>query len=366
MLGKLKLFGKDKTEIPKTQLSKRTSSSSGFSSARSERSDSSISLNNDSNIPSSQTTSTSSTKSSKKSEASKPAKATSKVPATAKTATNTKKDKNQMSRSTSGESHNGISVESPPTKMHKIPQAKLQVQVGRKPETTAAKTGSMSSTKLQSPSVGTGIPKPMAAIKGTTKQAAPDESLDAIKVDKASEPRTQIVAPITMSPHHNQLLQQTSAEAKPSEASVIYRPDSHADVYQVQSQTIPLSGRKLDTFNDPSLINGHKFATLTPKVNGTIFEEDKDVSAIVPMRSLMRSGYNSCTTSPLRTARMGSNGYYDDGSQGYCSDGDALRKSTPTIRYSDIENGYLSEGPHFLSILRNNRPQMPSTIAEER
>jgi hypothetical protein len=372
MLGKLKLFGKDKTEIPKTQLSKRTSSSSGFSSARSERSDSSISLNNDSNIPSSQTTSTSSTKSSKKCEASKPAKTTSKVPA-AKAATNTKKDKSQMSRSTSGESHNGISVavdSPPPTKMHKIPQAKLQVQVGRKPETATTKTGSVPSTKLQSPSVGTGIPKPMAAIKGTTKQAAPDESLDAIKVDS----RTQIVAPITMSPHHNQLLHQTSetihSHANPSEASVIYRPatggENHVDIYQMQSQTNPISGRKLETFNDPSLINGHKFASLAPKVNGTIFEEDKDVSAIVPMRSLMRSGYNSCTTSPLRTARMGSNGYYEDGSLGYCSDGDALRKSAPTIRYSDIENGYLSEGPHFLSILRNNRPQMPSTIAEER
>lgn len=48
MLDKLKLFNKDK-DRSKTHLSKRTSSSSGFSSARS---DSSLSLNNDSNIPS--------------------------------------------------------------------------------------------------------------------------------------------------------------------------------------------------------------------------------------------------------------------------------------------------------------------------
>lgn len=48
MLDKLKLFNKEKSDrSSKTQISKRTSSSSGFSSARSERSDSSVSLNND-------------------------------------------------------------------------------------------------------------------------------------------------------------------------------------------------------------------------------------------------------------------------------------------------------------------------------
>jgi hypothetical protein len=380
MLGKLKLFGKDKTEIPKTQLSKRTSSSSGFSSARSERSDSSISLNNDSNLPSSQTTSTSSTKSSsKKSDTAKTTTTTktSKVPAPTKIATKgDKKDKRQLN----GE-NNGITDSMPPTKMHKIPQAKLQV--GRKPEST--KTGSTPQPKsIQSPSVSAAIPKPMAAIKGTAKQTPSengDADVDVIKVDKSNaittngnEPtlqRTQIVAGM------NQLLNQTNNNmtdsvnsnnhSNSSETSVIFRPstDAHADIYQSN----PIPNRKLENFNDPLLINGNKFATM--KVNGmgqasiatTIFEDDKEMSALVPMRSLMRTGYSSCTTSPLRTNRIG-NGFYDDNGQGYCSDGDALRKTS--IRYSDIENGYLSEGPHFLSILRNNRPQMPSTIAEER
>ncbi|XP_045513406.1 protein sickie isoform X3 [Pieris brassicae] len=56
MLDKLKLFNKDKVSNEKptsksTAVSKRTSSSSGFSSAKSERSDSSLSLNESSNIP---------------------------------------------------------------------------------------------------------------------------------------------------------------------------------------------------------------------------------------------------------------------------------------------------------------------------
>lgn len=55
MLDKLKLFNKEKTNNEKQQkntgVSKRTSSSSGFSSAKSERSDSSLSLNESSNTP---------------------------------------------------------------------------------------------------------------------------------------------------------------------------------------------------------------------------------------------------------------------------------------------------------------------------
>lgn len=391
MLGKLKLFGKDKTEIPKSQLSKRTSSSSGFSSARSERSDSSISLNNDSNIPSSQTTSTSSTKSiSKKSDTGGIAKATSKVPAPAKTSTKVdKKDKSQS------ENNGNASDSTPPTKLHKIPQAKLQVSaVGRKPETN--KTGLQQPKSVQPSSVVSSLPKPMAAIKGTTKQSVSENGDDVIKVDKSNAlvvngnneavlHKTQIVNPISMSPLHNQLLNQTNnnnnvtsmtdsvhstSTNNHSNSSVIYRPaagEAHADIYQMQSQTNPISNRKLENFSDPLLINGNKFNAISSKVNGmatTIFEEDKDVSNVVPMRSLMRGGFSSCTTSPLRASRI-TNGYYDENGPGYCSDGDALRKAS-TIRYSDIENGYLSEGPHFLSILRNNRPQMPSTIAEER
>lgn len=378
MLGKLKIFGKDKTEVPKTQLSKRTSSSSGFSSARSERSDSSISLNNDSNI-SSQTSSTKS--SSKKSDA--VSRVTAKVPAKA-TTKGDKKDKSQLNSSQTESTADNI----PPTKMHKIPQAKLQVTVvGCKPE--SVKTGLSSQPQqqksVQSPSVGTSIPKPMAAIKGTTKQIAGDELFDAIKVDRTVN--CNDVQKTQMSPLNNQLLNHTnnnnitaiadSIHSKnhsiSSESSVICHPTAeiHADIYQMQSQLNSIASRKLESFNDPLLINGNKFGPISSKVNGTvqssiatsIYEQDKGSSNVVPMLSLIRGGYNSCTTSPLRANRNG-NGFYDDNGQGYCSDGDALRNAS--IRYSDIENGYLSEGPHFLSILRNNRPQLPSTITEER
>lgn len=100
----------------------------------------------------------------------------------------------------------------------------------------------------------------------------------------------------------------------------------------------------------------------------TIFEEDKHQGASMPLRSIMRN-YNNHVTLPTRGARGGQhlvNGYYEENSQGYCSDGDALRK-TQQIRYTDVENGYLSEGggtnQHFMSIFRN-RPQLPTTIEE--
>lgn len=465
MLGKLKLFGKDKsTECPKTQLSKRTSSSSGFSSARSERSDSSLSLNNEStNIPTSQSSSSNKSISTKKSDSSKTSTKASKFSATPASAATTgksskgdKRDKSQLNNQAA--ESNGTNVagaantDISPTKMHKIPQAKLQVPVGRKSESKTGLSSQQQQAKAstQSTSVSTSIPKPMAAIKGTSKttqqQIESDDNNsnsmkcngdDVIKVEKVSisvqnnnnndiVQKTQIVNPLGLSPLHNnnhQLLNQTNNnnnnntnngsnisnnnntmaiqpstvlmtdsllitstnnQSNSSDSSVIYRTASaatttlndttatsiHADIYQMQSHTNPISNRKLENFNDPLLINGNKFGMLPTKVNGvvqtTIFEDDKEAttaSPMVPMRSLMR-GFNNHMSSPSRMSSSRTlNGYYDENGQGYCSDGDAFRKSS--IRYSDIENGYLSEGPHFLSILRN-RPQLPSTIAEER
>jgi hypothetical protein len=158
--------------------------------------------------------------------------------------------------------------------------------------------------------------------------------------------------------------------------SVMHRPSNgsieqsslHTDIYQLQTSSI--SNRKLENFNDP--YNGNKFGTMPTKVNGvqassiatTIIEEDKEgMSGMMPMRPLMRGGFNNHMSSPSRLNRVAATGYYDENGQGYSSDGDSFRKTS--IRYSDIENGYLSEGPNFLSLLRN-RTQLPSTIAEER
>lgn len=283
----------------------------------------------------------------------------------------------------------------------------------------------------------TSLPKPMAAIKGQTKaQIKADENFtDGMKMDKtiidnhhkssssmslnSGEQRTQIVNPISMSPLHNQLRAQngqnhassqsmsdsihsasTNNHSNSSESSVIYRPsasESGSEFYHSnispslqQQHRNPIPNRKVDHFNDALLTNGHKFNTIPSKLNGaattignnqTMFCEEQQKAtqqASVPLRSIMRGGYNNqqqqhVTTLPTRGARGGQNlvnGFYDEyHNQGYCSDGDALRKNP--IHYTDVENGYLSEGaggvlnPHFLSIFRN-RPQLPTTIAEER
>ena len=93
--------------------------------------------------------------------------------------------------------------------------------------------------------------------------------------------------------------------------------------------------------------NANKFNTVPTKqiqnVNGVIYEEEKQMT-VMPMRPLLR-GYNSHLTLPTRGNQRNQHiayDYNDDMAQGYCSDGDALRKVP--VRYSDIENGYMSEG----------------------
>lgn len=89
---------------------------------------------------------------------------------------------------------------------------------------------------------------------------------------------------------------------------------------------------------------------------------------VLPMRPLLR-GYNSHVTLPTRGTRGQHlvSEYCDETGQGYCSDGDALRKVP--VRYSEIENGYLSEGggamngKHLMGIMRA-RTQLPPTIEE--
>lgn len=429
MLDKLKLFHKDK-DRSKSHTSKRTSSSSGFSSARS---DSSLSLNNDSHL-------TAPSKSSKKNEAATSAKAMSKAskllsakgcketsglpPPVIKTAAS-KSDKKEKFKTVE------INVENPTAsiKLQRGPTVKFQQQpptmnqqndlkmkpqqVVRKMEIrTDARSGSVP-PQLQPKAIiqpVTSIPKPMAAIKGTTKQIdfKKEELFDVIKIDgrptgnhHSNEHKMQVVNPLSMSPLHNQLLTQNGTNASSqsmtdsihsastnnhshsnsSESSVIYRPSASESGSEFYHSNVPMQhrnpipNRKLDHFNDPLLTN--KFNTIPSKLNGnggsnqmatTIFEEDKQQGVMIPLRSIMRN-YNSHVTLPTRGVRGGQhlvNGYYEENSHGYCSDGDALRK-TP-IRYTDVENGYLSEGgavtnPHFMSIFRN-RPQLPTTIEE--
>jgi hypothetical protein len=457
MLDKLKLFNKDKE---RSKSSKRTSSSSGFSSARS---DSSLSLNNDPNA-----SATASSKSKKNDTLNGNKSKTSKLLATkvakdspvglpAPALKSQVKGDKKIARNATNETNGEMKLQKVPTvkfqpqshqmtQLHsqhqlllnqqndlKLRQQQQQQQFRKVEIRTDARTGLPQPQHHHQPKAiiqpVTSIPKPMAAIKGTTKQneIKRDEIVDVIKMDKTihnssislncEQQKTQIVNPLGMSPLHNQLLNQngihassqsmsdsvhstsTNNHSNSSESSVIYRPsasDSGSEFYHsnmpVQNGTHrnPIPNRKVDHFNDALLTNGHKFNTIPSKLNGigsnqmatTIFEEGKQQQASVPLRSIMRTynnnnGNNSHhVTLPTRGTRGGQNlvnGYYEEhnhGSSGYCSESDALRKAP--IRYSDsIENGYLSEGSgavtgsHFMSIFRN-RPQMPSTIAEER
>lgn len=425
MLDKLKLF-KDKD---RSKSSKRTSSSSGFSSARS---DSSLSLNNDTNLPAPSKskkgdTASSSKVSSKASKllSSKTCKETSCLPPPVIKASTAKVEKKDKVKTVE------INVENPSAslKLQKVkfqqqpqqtPQAPTQQNDGKlKHQQVVRKVEIRTDTKTDStpPPLQpkaiiqpvTSIPKPMAAIKGTTKQTEfkKDEHFDVIKmngtthngsISVGSEQKTQVVNPL-----HNQLFNTNGTNASSqsmtdsihsastnnhshsnsSESSVIYRPsasDTGSEFYHSNvpmQHRNPIPNRKLDHFNDPLQANGHKFNTIPTKLNGsasngqmatTIFEEDKQQGPAVPLRSIMRN-YNNHVTLPTRGTRGGQqlvNGYYEENGQGYCSDGDALRK-TP-IRYTDVENGYLSEGggivnPTFMSIFRN-RPQLPTTIEE--
>jgi hypothetical protein len=398
MLDKLKLFNKDK-DRSKSHTSKRTSSSSGFSSARS---DSSLSLNNDSSLPAPK---------SKKNEvaAAKASSKTSKLLSSKKEQSGLpppvikssvtkaeKKDKTKSAEVTVDNSTGSLKFQkNPSVKFQQPPQVMKQPQppppILRKIEMKVEPKAGSAPPQLQPKGIAqpnTSIPKPMAAIKGTTKQ------IDNMKKDEFDvikhEQKTQVVNPLSMhglnggSGSMSESIHSTStnnhSHSNSSESSVIYRPAEpsgsefyHSNVPMQHRNPIP--NRKLDHFSDAA----QKFNTIPSKLNGcggstgqmatTIFEEDKQQVAAVPLRSIMRNYGNQHVTLPTRGTRSGQhlvNGFYDENGQGYCSDGDALRK-TP-IRYTDVENGYLSEGggvtnPTFMSLFRN-RPQLPTTIEE--
>lgn len=187
MLDKLKLFNKEKQQnavnaasvASKTQIqSKRTSSSSGFSSARSERSDSSLSLNDGHGSqlkpPS---ISVSSQKPQPKTKQSKLLAAQQKKEQANKATKLDKKEKSPARSLNKEESGN----ESRSSTMGRTGKSSLVRAVGgvekNTPKTSSksslhSKSDSKSSLKapqlLQSPSSG-GLPKPIAAIKGTSK-----------------------------------------------------------------------------------------------------------------------------------------------------------------------------------------------------
>ena len=355
MLDKLKLFNKEK-DTPKLKLSERTSSSSGFSSARSERSDSSMSLNNEhTNLPTDKIKF-------------KPPKET----LIAKSSMKVDKKCNEPNI-----------TDTPPTRMQKtvkiqqqsdskLKQQHQQVSVGRKLEANSETKTSLSSLLQLSKStaVATGIPKPTAAIQGIAKNCVIDSGTSVeqcvflkiepgnnnninnnnfnsgmseninnnnnnnISISLNHNSNGQIVNPShVVTTLHNQLLNQNNTSTS-----------IHSNISSVQNRN-QMSDRKMD--NDPVLTNdtnGNKLTTIPNKVNRSVTNNQ------------MVSRDDTQQGSPIHFG-----GYsHNNNGQGYCSDGDALRKVP--LRYTEFESGYLSES--YTSILKT-RPQLPTTIEME-
>lgn len=453
MLDKLKLFNREKD---RSKSSKRTSSSSGFSSTRS---DSSLSLNNDATssrinkkndssnkagVSSSLSSTVSTQKSSKLLTSVKRTTETSGIPSAIKLQSKNDNKEKSFAKNTADENVSRL-LKAPTVKFVPLIQKNYQndlkvrqQQQIRNNETRIDKTGTNQHQLVQEQQskqaliqpVAASILKPMAAIKGTSKSIQSeikrdDRNFEEIKTNKqqltnssvslnSDHQRTQIVNPQSMSPIHNHLLLHikhksnslsmsdsinsttSNNHSNSSDSSVIYRPSaSESGGSELNrsnnSNTMPCQQR--DNLSDSMFVNGHKFNTIPTKLNGSkignknnhmataMYEngQQQGSSSVVPLRSIMQNYINNksnnhCLTLPTRGIRGGQNivnCYSDENNQGYCSDGDALRKNP--VRCVDIENGYYSEGggsngipsSHLLSIF-SNRPKLPMTIAEER
>ncbi|XP_045507322.1 protein sickie isoform X2 [Colias croceus] len=335
MLDKLKLFNKDKVSAEKqnsksSAVSKRTSSSSGFSSAKSERSDSSLSLNESSHIPNShiksnlvgpknvrhQNDTLNKDKSGKsvksKLVGSKPVKETSmnlsKV--------NPKSNNNEKSRNSpklparDKESKLAAPKSVSNTKLNliednsRISKPKLESKMvklsGSQAKLSDTRADNTSNNPAQSPSPTggqnvplqnhTGIPKPTAAVKGTSKvskddrhilqkntssQLSPIQSNSSLNSTnnvgtlpftreqsnlnkEASQKQTLAVSPMPVvnstnqnpssqmseSSHSNSTHSTTGQQSNSSDGSVIYRPSSESG--SEVSKSNASSNRKMD------------------------------------------------------------------------------------------------------------------------
>ncbi|KAH8410091.1 hypothetical protein KR009_005833 [Drosophila setifemur] len=380
MLDKLKLFNKEKQQnavnaaaaASKSQIqSKRTSSSSGFSSARSERSDSSLSLNDGHGSqlkpPS---ISVSSQKAQAKTKQSKLLAAQQKKEQTNKSKLD-KKEKSPARSLNKEESGN----ESRSSTMGRTGKSSLVRGIGgvekNTPKTASksslhSKSESKSSLKapqlLQSPS-GTGLPKPIAAIKGTSKlpqlggnPPTPEPPQQQLLKRETSDISTNISQPAVVEPPSTHIhkaaapqpyyanSQSPHISPHPSMGGYLSEPTTpqhSSGIYGSSSRLPPpksaLSApRKLEYNAGPHILaspphrpglqrplvnsapntptaSPSKFHTIPSKIVGTIYEAKEEQlppqqhdqqTSVLPMRPLLR-GYNSHVTLPTRGARGG-------------------------------------------------------------
>nr|CAI5833708.1 unnamed protein product [Callosobruchus analis] len=377
MLDKLKLF--KNTEKPVQSNGKRTSSSSGVSSARSERSDSSISLEPNVDLKPIRNTSRL-----KQARPGKPAQQKNSPNATKKEVLSNKSNKT------------AVEVEKHAHKVANLTTTKL---VEPKVKVTVSKEPSpIMKSHIPPPAVaGTGIPKPTAAIKGTTKISR-DVSTTSFKPPsstgisressqvslKQHKPAIAMVSPIKNESNMSESTNSSSTTGPSSDSSMICKASSESSSeYQSSSpskklqdlseepQRSPQSPKEADKeeqhCDKEKEDNISKESDRREENLGHIKEEEREDSpgiSVEPMRPLLR-GYCSTLTLPSRQRHYHHKVPPDCASDycevslanGYLSDGEILRNTA----MMDIGDGYMSEGG---SVLYTRRLQtMPAHLS---
>lgn len=231
MLDKFKLFKNNERPTP-TVTGKRTSSSSGVSSAKSERSDSSASLEPNPDVKVSRNVSNTRVK---------PQRVANKnVPGGKNSPSSNKKElvnggvKTASKISVDVEKHSNKPANAPATKSNDL-KVKVSVSSAKQVDNKTSSQGLQSGLPTQH---GTGIPKPTAAVKGTSKvqeKSAPAGKLssgisrDGSQASIAQQAKVALVSPMKSD---NQQLSESSAStgqhSNSSESSVIYKPSSES------------------------------------------------------------------------------------------------------------------------------------------
>ncbi|XP_055385781.1 protein sickie-like isoform X2 [Condylostylus longicornis] len=407
MLDKFKLFKSEKSSSSSNSSTKseRTSSSSGFSSARSERSDSSSSLNH---IPPSitkmKTTSKISTanneinrnkessvkKHSKQS--SNPEKNSSKQTKDKSPAKSSIKDEKGIIKSQKNSSKNSNSEQE---------KLKSALKSSSSEQNTKSSDSKLNSGMVRSNSSNlsnnnnnnnnTGIPKPMAAIKGQTKNMhinsddksnlmAKDSQKDISKNScdngvvnsqqhNSEQSKTHIVRPLPTHPHQHNGLNINNGlvpciKPAPILNGILKNCDNDINSSNsinnnlINNRNMKTIGVDFQSISEENNINESLTINKSPakSLNGTnpntdSYEEEQTIN-ITPMKPLLE-GYNShVTILPTRTNQKVqyliteySNGDIDIG-QGYMSDGGETFRKVPVLssRFLEIDNGYLSDG----------------------
>lgn len=328
MLDKLKLFkSNDGKSIPSTN-GKRTSSSSGVSSARSERSDSSASLEPTSDVKPLRNVSR--LKQTRSTQKTAPIKNSSPAVAKKDNVTTGSKTGNEM------EKH-----------AHKV--ANL-------PKLGKVATATAKQIPMVAP--GTGIPKPTAAVKGTSKVAVARMSRENSQTSiTVSKPAVALVSPMKNELSESSHSASTGQHSNSSESSVIYKPSSESSS---DHNVIPNRKESINYISEISESNTKNKLLINQEIcdNLNILEE-KSISinqneeettalSIEPMRPLLR-GYCSTLTLPSRSRMRvqpdGASEYCEIAiANGYLSDGEMLQN----MPSRDMGDGYMSEGGSVL------------------